>query len=203
MSSQKDPSYIAQFQDNQEMYLAAGPSNPQPRTHEEKMEQLREYFKTKIVNAYNSIYLEDADPSYDSIQHLTEAEKMIRKIILKEKNKLKQKGIKKTTEKLKIRINAKKIMTELMNEQLNMSLPLEELLKEEAKPKREERKQNKHRRKFKLMMLLVNMEVSDTDNPDDFFILNSSKNQPRPVNPNVELQRPVAQESYSRTSIYN
>ena len=40
------------------MYLAMGPQN-EHKTHEEQMDELREYFKKKIVNAYNSLYLEN------------------------------------------------------------------------------------------------------------------------------------------------
>ena len=55
------------------------------------MEELREYFKKKIVNAYNSLYRDPNDPEYINQPPLTEAEKMIRKIIIREKNKAKNK----------------------------------------------------------------------------------------------------------------
>ena len=130
-----EPSYISQFNEG-EMYLAVGENNPPAKTHDEQMEELREYFKKKIVNAYNSIYLDSADPRNDSTQYLTQAEKMIRKIILKEKNKLKQKGQMQNKEKLRIRINAKKIMKELMGEKMTSDVPLEQILGEARQYKR-------------------------------------------------------------------
>jgi hypothetical protein len=53
-----DPSYLSQFNDNDAL-LAVGVENKAPKTHEKQMDELREYFKKKIVNAYNSLYLED------------------------------------------------------------------------------------------------------------------------------------------------
>jgi hypothetical protein len=58
-----DPSYITQFNDN-DAFLAVGSENRQPKTHEKQMDELREYFKKKIVNAYNSLYLEDTGRCY-------------------------------------------------------------------------------------------------------------------------------------------
>jgi len=71
--------------------------------------------------------------------YLTDAEKMIRKIIIKEKNKAKSKH-KKTynddtiprKEKLRIKINAKKIMQELMDDKGSHYMPLDKLLKDDT-----------------------------------------------------------------------
>lgn len=77
-----EPSYISQFNE-QDMYLAIGPEDTGPKSQDQQLEELREYFKKKIVNAYNSIYLESVDPDYRSDHNLTEAERMIRKIIIR------------------------------------------------------------------------------------------------------------------------
>ena len=53
-----DPSYISQFNDN-DMYLAVGEPLKETERKTDKMQELREYFKKKIVNAYNSIYMEN------------------------------------------------------------------------------------------------------------------------------------------------
>lgn len=141
-----DPSYISQFND---AFLAVGPEIKEPKTQEIQMDELRKYFETKIVNAYNSLYL---DPNNDANVHLTDAEKMIRKIIIKvnthslifqEKNKAKSKNSKHPKEKLRIKINAKKIMKELINEKMNHNLPLEEILGEESKHRRDHSQTNR------------------------------------------------------------
>lgn len=72
-----DPSYISQFND---AFLAVGPEIKEPKTQEIQMDELRKYFEQKIVNAYNSLYM---DPDNDANINLTDAEKMIRKIIIK------------------------------------------------------------------------------------------------------------------------
>ena len=49
-----DPSYMSQFNEP-DIYLAVGANQEIPKTYDDQMEELREYFKQKIVNAYNSI----------------------------------------------------------------------------------------------------------------------------------------------------
>lgn len=51
---QKDKNYVSQYNEP-DLYLAVGPNNDPPRTYDDQIEELREYFKQKIVNAYNSI----------------------------------------------------------------------------------------------------------------------------------------------------
>lgn len=87
---QKDKNYNTHYNES-DLYLAVGPNNEAPKTHEDQMEELREYFKTKIVNAYNSICRENTDPNY-SYEDLTDAEKMIRRMIIKEKDKARQRA---------------------------------------------------------------------------------------------------------------
>ncbi|CAI2380506.1 unnamed protein product [Moneuplotes crassus] len=79
----RDPSYIDQFNDSP-AYLAVGEVSSDPIPDEDKMKGLREFFKKKIVNAYNSIYHEHSNPGYDTRESLSKTEKMIQKIIIRE-----------------------------------------------------------------------------------------------------------------------
>ena len=145
-----DPTYIAQFEQIQNpQILASGPPEPHivqsrhtnyaKRDPYEYSDELREFFKAKIVKAYN-IYRDSmryGDPNYLNSQNLSAAEHLILKKIIKEMKRTKSKrghfSSSNGKDKIKIKLNANKIMKEFMSEKNNHNLPLEQLFGEESR----------------------------------------------------------------------
>ena len=77
-----DPTYIAQFNDSK-IYFASGPaeSNAGASSYPEYNDELREFFKKKIVKVYNVYrdHIRFGDPAHTASKNLSNAEKIILK----------------------------------------------------------------------------------------------------------------------------